>query len=350
MDKSKFLIKDISTAKEALELINDMAVPNISLFVQNKEGKIAGALTEGDVRRGLLKGKSISDPVNEYMNTKFRSFLQSENNYKLFKELKTVKIRFVPLLDKDGKLFDIIDVENYKAYLPATAILMAGGLGERLKPLTDNIPKPLLKVGDKAIIDYNISSLNHYGITEFFIALRYKSDLIKEHINSNFSSVAHFNYLIETEPRGTAGALSELKNINSEFILLMNSDLLTNVDFSVLFEHLENTSADMVIATIPYYVDIPYAIFNISENDNITSITEKPRYTYYANAGIYLMRKSVTKYIPDHGKFDATDFVELLIKNEHKVVSQPLHGYWLDIGRPEDFEKAQNDIKYINFS
>ncbi|MCW3071612.1 MAG: Nucleoside-diphosphate-sugar pyrophosphorylase family protein [Bacteroidetes bacterium] len=344
-----FLIGENQTAKEALSIINNMALPDISLFVKADDASLSGALTEGDIRRGLLAGKTLSQSVKDFMRKDFKYFEEQGNSYDIFRKCKALRIRFVPVLNPEKQLVDVCDLNTLKSYLPASVLLMAGGLGERLRPLTDEIPKPLLKVGDKAIIDYNIENLQKHGIRNFHISLKYKADMLAEHLSKSISFPSNVSFIRETDPRGTAGSLSELKDVANEYVILMNSDLLTNVDFSSLYDKLQSSGADLVMATIPYNIDVPYAIVEVDDADRIHALTEKPRYTYYANAGIYLMKKDMIRYVPDAGKFDATDLTELLIKNGRKVVSQPILGYWLDIGRHEDFAKAQNDIKYLQF-
>ena len=345
----KLIIREDQTAKQALDLINKLAVPRVSLFISDGDNKVKGVVSEGDIRRGLLGNKTLDQPVSGFMITNFHFLRKNENNFNKYKTCLEKKIRFVPLLDKDGTLVEIIDTDSMRAMIPAVAILMAGGKGERLKPYTDEIPKPLLEIGGQPVMDYNIQNLAKYGIEDFFFTVKHMGEKIKSHVNKKFSDTHTVQFIEEDEPRGTAGSLSELKSIAYDFIVMMNSDLLTNIDFGALFEKMQNAGADMVIATVPYSVDVPYAVLELSEDDQILSLVEKPRYTYYSNAGIYLIKKDVLKFVPDHGKFDATDLIEKLISEGKKVVSLPVMGYWLDIGRPEDFHKAQHDIKYIQF-
>jgi NDP-sugar pyrophosphorylase family protein len=283
------------------------------------------------------------------MNRSFKYFEQDGNNFGRFKEFKKLNIRYIPVLNASKKLISVNNLDELHSNIPATALLMAGGLGERLRPLTNDTPKPLLNVGDRKIIDYNILSLEKHGINNFFVSLRYKAEMIMQHLDQLVKAPSKISYIHETDPRGTAGALSELKDIRTEYVILMNSDLLTNVDFSALYEKLISSNADMVMATIPYNIDVPYAIVEIDDEQRIHALTEKPRYTYYANAGIYLMKKEMISHVPKEGRYDATDLTEELIRKGYKVVSQPILGYWLDIGRHEDYAKAQNDIKYLQF-
>jgi NDP-sugar pyrophosphorylase family protein len=224
---------------------------------------------------------------------------------------------------------------------------MAGGRGERLKPLTDSVPKPLLKVGEKPILELNVDRLRLFGINDFWITLRYLGEKIESHFN-NIDENNNINFVYENEPLGTIGAVAQIRNFGHDYVLVTNSDLLTNIDYEDFFLDFIEKDADFSVVTIPYSVEIPYAVLETDEN-KIINFREKPTYTYYSNGGIYLMKKDVLSRIPVSEHFNATDLMENLIRLNKNVVSYPLAGYWLDIGRHEDYEKAQRDIKSINF-
>jgi NDP-sugar pyrophosphorylase family protein len=223
---------------------------------------------------------------------------------------------------------------------------MAGGRGLRLKPLTDNIPKPLLKVGEKPIIQHNIDRLASFGIDDYWISLNYLGELIESHLKTELNKNINVEYVWEKEPLGTIGAASKIDNFQHEFILVMNSDLLTNVDYEKFFLDFLEKDADLAVVTIPYQVSIPYAVLE-TRNGTVESFKEKPTYTYYSNGGIYLMKKKVLNLIPKNTFFNTTDLMEILIKEKCKLISYPFSGYWLDIGKHDDFEKAQFDIKNL---
>jgi NDP-sugar pyrophosphorylase family protein len=253
------------------------------------------------------------------------------------------------MIDKDRTIIDVVDLQLCKGLLPIDVVLMAGGKGERLRPITDNLPKPLVKVGDKEIIKRNIERLANFGVKNFNIALRHLSDKIIHSIEGEKYHHLLINYVKEEKALGTIGAVRLINSFYNNNIIVMNSDLLTNIDFSELYHTFVQEGADMAVATIPYYVNVPYAIMEIDQNNRIKTLNEKPRYTYYANAGIYLFRKEMQGFIPENQEFDATDFIETLISNGKKVISFPILSYWLDIGRLEEYYKAQEDIKHIQF-
>ena len=225
---------------------------------------------------------------------------------------------------------------------------MAGGRGERLRPLTDSIPKPLLRIDNKPIIEYNVERLSEFGVQTMFISLKYLGEQIENYFSDGSDRGLNIRYVNENEPLGTIGALGLMEDFEHDTLLVMNSDLLTNINFEDFYREFINKDADFGVASIPYQVNIPYAVLETDE-EKVISFKEKPTYTYYSNAGIYLMKKEVIKHIPKNAFYNATDLMEQLISINKKVIFYPLLGYWLDIGRHEDFKKAQEDIKHIRF-
>ena len=246
------------------------------------------------------------------------------------------------------QIIDVVNFKYQKSYLPIDALIMAGGRGERLRPLTDTIPKPLLIVGDKPIIEHNIDRLKVFGIDEIWISINYLGDQIVDYFRDGSDKSLNINYVKEKNALGTAGALSLINKFSNDYVLLINSDLLTNIDFEDFFIFFKDNNADFAVACIPYQVNIPYAVME-TDNKLVTGFREKPTYTHYSNAGIYLMKKEIVKKIPKESKYDATDLMQELIEGGFRVVSYPLVDYWLDIGKHEDFKKAQIDISRIKF-
>ena len=226
---------------------------------------------------------------------------------------------------------------------------MAGGEGQRLRPLTQSTPKPLLRIGDKTIIEHNIERLMKYGVNKIHVSVRYLKEQIVEYLGNGERWGISVEYIIEDSPLGTIGALGQKEGFTSEYVLVMNSDLLTNIDFADFYTFFQNSEADFLIACIPFKVSVPYAVIEVDSDHNILSLQEKPMMTYFSNAGIYLFRREIADLIPRGQKLDATDLIENIISKGMKVKSYPLSNYWLDIGRMEDFKKAQEDIKHIIF-
>ena len=347
MNYQELCLPESSTAKQAMQLINSLGIPNLALFITDNKNKLVGSLSDGDIRRGILNGRDLGEPVSSFMNIQMKYFIKGVNNFENYSKYKSLGIRFVPLVNEDLYILDLIDLEKSKSFLPVDAIIMAGGRGERLGSLTEKTPKPMLNIGDKPVIMWNLERLHDFGITNIFITVRY----LKEFIISGLNHVRpEIKFVTEDHPLGTIGAVKLITHFNSDYLLLMNSDVLTNIDFEEFFQNFINSEADLQIATIPYNVTIPYGVVETNETNNkVINLKEKPRYTYYTNAGIYLFKKQLIDWIPENTKFDATDFIELLIKNNFKIVPFPMYCYWLDIGQPEDFLKAQEDIKHLDF-
>lgn len=350
MNFKEHLINEAVCAREALKKF-ELLPENESrtLFIHNANGVLVGSLTDGDIRRGLLNGLEISDPIFKYMNREFK-FLNEENDYiNKIRAYRREDIDFVPVIDNSGQILKILDLNHINTIIPASALIMAGGRGERLKPFTDTVPKPMLIVGGKPIIEHNIDRLIKFGINEIFISVKYLSDQIKEYFIDGSDKGIKISYVEEGEPLGTIGALSLIDNISNENLVVMNSDLLTNIDFEDFFLFYKESNSEMTIASIPYEVNIPYAVLE-TEGALIKAFKEKPKYTYYSNAGIYFLKSSLQKLIPESQFYNATDLMADLISSGKVVNHYPMLNYWLDIGRHEDYLKAQEDIKHIKFS
>lgn len=332
--------------KDALVRLNDLNLDNI-LFVVDLNNKLVGSLTDGDIRRGLIRGIDIDSEVDVVIQLEPKYIVKGQNNLDRIIELREGNFKLIPVLDSDFKIINIINFRNIRSYLPLDAVIMAGGRGQRLKPLTNNIPKPLLKVGDKAIMEHNLDRLALFGIDNFWISLNYLGELIEKQFGNGNNKNIKIEYIWESEPLGTIGAVSKIKNFQHEFILLTNSDILSNVDFEKFFLEFINQNADLAVLTIPYQINVPYAVLE-TKNGFVESFKEKPTYTYYSNGGIYLMKKKVLEFIPQNTFFNATDLMASLIDKKYKVISYPFSGYWLDIGKHEDFEKAQTDIRNLD--
>lgn len=331
---------------EALVQLDKLAKDAI-LFVVDQSERLIGSLTDGDVRRGLIKGLSTSNSVDDIIQKNPRFIRKGETDINKVIEYREGNFRVLPILDQEDKVVNVINFRETKSYLPIDAVVMAGGRGQRLRPLTDTTPKPLLKVGNKPIMEHNVDRLALYGIDDFWFSVKYLGEQIENYFGNGKDKNLQIKYVWEDEPLGTIGAVSKIEDFEHEYILVTNSDVLTNLDYEHFFLDFINKGADFAVVTIPYEVNIPYAVLE-TEDGQVKRFKEKPTYTYYSNGGIYLMKKNVLKYLPKESHFNTTDLMELLIKNDYNVYSYPLTGYWLDVGKHEDFTKAQEDIKHLN--
>lgn len=342
------VISEKKTLLEALKQINSIAPEPLVLFVVDDQQRMVGTLTDGDSRRALVAGASVSDTIDTVMLRNFR-YMTTDNveDVKEIRHQKEMKMKLVPILDRGNHIVDIINLEKYKSRLPFDAVLMAGGKGERLRPLTLETPKPLLKVGDKCIIDHNIDRLISYGVKHISVTVNYLKEQIEEHF-----SVPRGEVKVQTvrEPKflGTIGSIKFVENFYNDTVLVMNSDLFTNINYEDFYLHFKEHDADMSVAAVPYSVQVPYGIFKIEERRNITGLVEKPTYDYYANGGIYLIKKSALDLIPEDTFFNATDLIEALIAAGRKVIRFPLNGTWIDIGNPQEYKRANELVRHMH--
>ena len=341
------LLPTKSTIREALIKLQDLAKDAI-LFVVDEEDKLLGSLTDGDIRRGLINGVAVNNKVNEIIQPKPKYIRKGEKNLEKIIEYREGNYRILPVVDHKDVVVNVINFRISRSYLPVDAVIMAGGKGTRLRPLTENTPKPLLKVGPKPIMEHNIDRLALYGIDDFWISVKYLGEQIEDYFGDGSKKNINLSYVWEDKPLGTIGAVSKISDFSHDYVLLTNSDILTNLDYEHFFLDFMNNDADLAVVTIPYQVNIPYAVLETS-NGHVVNFKEKPTYTYYSNGGIYLIKKSALEYLPKESFFNATDLMEKLIEDGKKVVSYPLSGYWLDVGKHEDFEKAQHDLLQIKF-
>lgn len=319
------------------------------LFVIDNEGKLVGAISDGDIRRGLLADKSIDDSIKAYMRPHPRVLHSSNLSTKEIKKMREDELILIPVIDDQNRIVSILNLKEVKTVLPIDVVIMAGGKGQRLRPLTLDTPKPMLHVGNKPIIEHNVDRLIRYGVRNFHITLNYLGEKISDHFKDGTSKGVSIRYVNETEPLGTLGSVGFIDQFENDHVLVMNSDLLTNIDFQEFHEFFIQSEADMAVASIPYNVNVPYAVLETSDG-SIRSFKEKPQYTYYSNAGIYLFKRSVLEQVKAGEYCDATEMLQQLIDgSQTKVVSFPIMGYWLDIGRMQDYQKAQEDIKLVHF-
>jgi dTDP-glucose pyrophosphorylase len=343
-DYSKYLIHSRASIKEALIALNALSHDVLILFIINEQNQIIGALTDGDIRRFLIAGGSTQDYVDKAMNHTFY-YVGSNIDLLTLKEYKSKGISLIPCLDEERTIIRIINLKQKKSFLPIDAVLMAGGKGERLRPLTEKTPKPLLAVGDKAIIDYNIDRLISFGVEHLSVTVNYLREQIEDHFKKESNSIK-IKCIREPEYLGTIGSVKFIENFYNDTVLVMNSDIFTNIDYEDFYLHFKEHNADMSVAAVPYSVSIPYGIFEL-EGRYINGVREKPTYNYYANAGIYLIKKELLDMIPDNIFYNATDFMEMLVREGKKVIRFPITGYWIDIGKHEDYNKAKDLVKHL---
>lgn len=344
--RTDVLIHKNKNLVEGLQCLNELRnLSRLILFVVDDNEKVIGSVTDGDIRRSIIAEQNLQKTLGEIANPDFKRLYQKDT-YQSFEKYRKSDIKILPILNQEGKMVDLIDLEYTKAQLPLEAVIMAGGRGKRLSPLTDIVPKPMLRLGDKPIIEHNIDRLISFGIKKIYISVKYLGEQIVNYLGDGSQKGISIEYVWEDEPLGTAGALALINNLSFEYILLMNSDLFTNVNFESLYLKLINENADMAVASTEYKVDIPYAVFETKEG-RVTNFKEKPSFIYHSNAGVYILKRSLISKI-EKGKYcDITDVMEQLVTEGGKLVYDPIIGYWIDIGKTVDYEHAQEFIKHL---
>ncbi|WP_332029724.1 nucleotidyltransferase family protein [Kaistella sp.] len=345
--KQHLILKNQSVREAFIRL--DKLASDAILFVVDDQNVLFGSLTDGDLRRGFIRGLGFDDIITDFIQPNPKFIYDKEFDQEKLKEFKDNLIKIIPILNKENQIVDILNFRFRSTLLPLDAVLMAGGEGKRLRPLTENTPKPLLKVGGKPIIEYNIDRLANVGVENIYLSINYLGEQLEAYFEDGSSKNIKIDYLREEKPLGTIGSVLLVEEFQHEDILVMNSDLLTNIDFADFYKTFKESNADMAVAATSYHVDVPYAVLETDDNQNVKTLKEKPRYTYFSNAGIYIIKKKLLSMIPKGEFYDITDLMEKVIEMDHKLVTYPINGYWLDIGKHEDFKKAQEDIKHIKF-
>lgn len=317
-------------------------------LVVDDEKHLLGIVTDGDVRRGILRDLPFSAPAKEIMNpSPLTVEVNHEKSHAINLMLKHT-VNQIPVLDEKGRLVNLYRLEEllYKKRRDNIVLLMAGGLGMRLRPLTNNIPKPLLKVGNKPILETILENFISAGFHRFYLAVNYKYEMIEEYFGNGANYGVEINYIHEKKRMGTAGALYFLPNNLTEPVIVMNGDLLTNVDFGELvdFHIAQNATATMGVREYNYQV--PYGVIDYDGN-KIIDITEKPTLNFFVNAGIYVLSPDAVSSINQENFLNMPDVFRNLIKENKRTVLYHIRGYWLDIGHMDQFKQAQTDYQEI---
>ena len=317
-------------------------------LVVDAEEHLLGIVTDGDVRRGILRELPFSAPAKEIMTpSPLTVNVNQEKSYAINLMLKHT-VNQIPVLDEHGRIVNLYRIEDllYKKQRDNAVLLMAGGLGVRLRPLTNNVPKPLLKVGNKPILETILENFISAGFHRFYFAVNYKYEMIEEYFGNGSNYGVEINYLHEKKRMGTAGALYFLPHNLIEPVIVMNGDLLTDVDFGELVDFHVAQNAVATMGVREYSYQVPYGVIDYDGN-KIISITEKPTLNFYVNAGIYVLSPEVINSINQEKFLNMPDVFEQLMKEDKQTVLYPIRGYWLDIGHMDQFKQAQTDYQEI---
>ncbi len=353
--KNIFIKKDC-LIKDALKMLDKTAEK--VLLVVDDSNILLGAVTDGDIRRGILRGVEINKQVSEIYNSKPTSIKISSFSMHAAKEIMLEKkVELLPVVDDQNKVVDFVVWNNvfsdsYKfnpkisnVHMPV--VLMAGGKGTRLEPFTTIFPKPLLPIGDKTVIELIIDRFLENGIKDYYLTLNYKGKMIEAYFNS-IEKDYNVNYVWESEFKGTAGSLKLLEKVLPETFIVSNCDIIVDAVYSdVLKFHNKDNSDLTLISSIKHY-KIPYGVVDFKDGGVVNSINEKPEQSFVISTGVYIMNKSCLKYIPETGVFDMTDLIKVLHKEGLKILTYPVNeGDYIDIGQWTEYKKAIDKIKVL---
>lgn len=338
------LIAPTTTILQAMKLIDETTM-QFAAVVDNTM-HLLGTVTDGDIRRGILRGLPLESPINEVMNASpiCEEAGKPASYYK--QRMHKSKLKQLPIVSKNNLLQHILFSDDLDMAIKKgnKVVLMVGGLGTRLRPLTETVPKPMLIVGNKPILEIIIDSFKSYGFTNFILSVNYKKEMIMDYFQDGSHLGVNIAYIEETKRLGTAGALSLLDEQPSKPFFVMNGDLLTKINFEQLLEFHNETDSSATICVREYEYQIPYGVIE-TDNHKLLSIVEKPVHNSFVNAGIYVLNPAALNHIPNGEFYDMTELYKKLMNEKEKVSAFPLREYWLDIGRMDDYKKANGDFK-----
>lgn len=319
----------------------------------DEERHLVGTITDGDVRRAILANVDLSAPVNTLLRNKAPRYarpitaLADVDRNVYLQLLQDNKILHLPILDEKQCVVGLVTLDEFlpNSVLPLQAVIMAGGAGTRLRPLTDDTPKPMLPVGDRPLMEIMVEQLRASGIRRVNVTTHHKRQVITEHFGDGHEFGVEMNYVTEDRPLGTAGSLG-LLDAPKETLLVINGDILTELDFRVMLAYHREHRAMLTVAVSRYDVQVPYGIIECS-GATVRALTEKPQFGFFVNAGIYLLEPEVHAHIPPGEHCDMTDMIQRLLDKGFPVVAFPIREYWLDIGKVADYEKAQRDVRWL---
>ena len=350
VDLKQFLVAPSDSIRDVMACV-DRNAKGIALVVRPGRQLIA-TVTDGDIRRAILAGLDLDLPVRGLLEKRTTSpypktitARMGTSEGELIRLMNERSLRHIPLLDRQGRAVDIALLSDLvKQYeLPVTAVVMAGGYGTRLRPLTKKLPKPMLPVGREPVLEFIVKRLRRAGIRRINISTHYKAEKITKHFGNGNAFDVDLRYINENRPLGTAGALS-LIELPKKPILVINGDVLTNVNLHAMLDFHREHKAEMTVAVQKYDVQVSYGVVE-TEDFFVRRLTEKPKFTYFLNAGIYLLEPSVIRLVPKGQRFDMTDLIQKLLDAGRSVASFPIREYWLDIGNHGDYKQALGDRK-----
>ena len=346
MKKSDYIIRSNHSLSDVLKKINNNPKTNC-FFVNDDKNNFIGIIAEGDIRRAIINGYNVEHSISEIINRNYSYLSSTDIDLKKLIKYRENGFKLIPILNEKKRLVDYVNFNNQKSYLPAEALIMAGGLGSRLRPLTNNTPKPLIKVNEKPIIQYVVEQLIKYGVKKIYVSIGYLGSQIIAFFKENNQFGINVVFIEEDKPLGTIGCLGNFhEKIKLNDIIVINSDILTDINYeSFYLNHVSNNN-NISIASFNYKISIPYAVLELN-NKKVSGFSEKPKYNFACNAGIYIINKSYLNIIPKNKFFNATDLIDSIIDKRGVVGHYQIKNYWRDIGAHEDLKMAEEESKKI---
>ena len=345
-DWRNILVLPSATVKEVLKVIDSESL-QLALVVDSDK-RLLGTVTDGDIRRAFINGASLSDSIDGIMSTTPTVADLRMPKTKISELMTAKELGSIPILS-DGVVVGLETIYRVaqKDKLNNPVFLMAGGFGSRLRPLTDNCPKPLLKVGDKPILERVLLSFIKCGFHDFYISTHYLPEMVQEYFGDGSHWGVSISYVYEERPLGTGGALGLLpKDLPDLPVVMMNGDILTKIDVTALLEYHNENNANATMGVREYEYQVPYGVIE-SEEGRITGIVEKPTHRFHVNAGIYVVGREIIDSVKENEVLDMPTLLERFL-NE-RVLKYAFYDYWLDVGRMDDLKRAQVDIHHIEF-
>lgn len=340
MNISNLIIKDDQTMKNCLDILNKND-QKIVLVVNNK-GALIGTITDGDIRRSILNGLDLNSQTKDIMNASFFSAPKKISFYNANKIMRENDLKQLPIVNKKGVPIDVllanIDTEKRNDF---SIFILAGGEGKRLLPLTENCPKPMLKLNNKPMLELIIDKFKNHGFHKFYISVNYLKEIIINHFEDGRKFGVKIKYIHEAQKLGTAGSLSLIQETINKPLIVTNGDLITSINYENLLDyHIKNKNF-VTIGIKKYISTIPFGVIK-SKGNIVQEFLEKPSIPYNINAGIYILNPEVLNFLTKNEKIDMPDLIEKTIKKDKKVAMFPIHEQWQDIGVPEIYEEYKN--------
>ncbi|MGM8213706.1 nucleotidyltransferase family protein [Virgibacillus sp. W0430] len=343
---TKILIPPSTTILETMEIIDNSSLQ--FAVVVDKDNRLMGTITDGDIRRGILKGFSLETTVEKVMNDSPVYECEGKDQFYYKEILEQNKLKQLPIVNEQMQILNIVFSNEIKT-LPNkenVVVIMAGGLGTRLQPLTNDTPKPMLNIGDKPILETIIESFKSYGFSNFILSVNYKKEQIKNYFKDGRLLGVTISYIDEEKRLGTAGALSLLPVKPKKPFFVMNGDLLTKINYEQLLDFHVNSKSSATMCVREHEYQIPYGVIE-TKNHRLVSIKEKPLHRSFVNAGVYVLNPEALRYVPTNTFFDMPELFNKLMDKRKEISAFPLREYWMDIGRMDDYEKANGEFSEV---